>query len=65
MTAYQLRRGVEILTSYYKDDVQMPTSCEHDELWLGAEVLDVTPEHDKELRDLGFHRGCIGWSAYL
>ena len=65
MTASELRRGIEIITSYFKDDEQMPTSCEHDELWLGADVLSMSPEHAKELRELGFRHGCMGWSAFL
>ncbi len=65
MTALQLRRGVEILTSYYPDNVQMPTSCEHDKLYLGGEDLNVSREHANELRDLHFHYTSLGWGAYL
>lgn len=65
MTASQLRRGIEILTSYFEDNEPMPTSCEHDKLWLGGEDLRVTPSHSKELRALGFDVDDLGWMVNL
>jgi len=65
MTASELRRGIQILTSYFEDNEPMPMSAEHDKLWLGGEALRLTAPHIKELQALGFEASDLGWMVNL